>query len=230
VYFRDANIHVEFNLPVDGDGNSGIYLQGLYELQILSAAGRSEIGLGDAGAIYGLHSPSIHAARGPNEWQSYDIRFIAPRFGPNGCLVETGTISAWLNGQLIHDRAAIGNKTSDYNPYHYDVTEFVAEIAERQRITSVGPLILQDHDSRVRFRNIWLVPLDDCAFVTGESSSGRAGADSSISGNRRNKDLVPCGGSDANRPDIGHPTSIRREDAGLRSRCRRGLCLRCQPD
>ncbi len=166
LHFRDARLHVEFMLPPQGDGNSGIYLQGLYELQILNSAGKKHPGLGDMGAVYGLYKPLVDAALPPGQWQAYDVLYIAPRRDSAGKLREEGSITAWLNGRLIHDHVRIGDKTSDYNPYRYDTTEYLATIAKRQQTTMVGPLILQDHDCPVRFRNIWVKPCDDQAAIT----------------------------------------------------------------
>jgi hypothetical protein len=165
LHFRDAEIHVEFMLPGTGDGNSGVFLHGEYELQILNSAGKSKPGVGDMGAAYGLYKPLVNAARGPGVWQSYDIRYVAPKRDACGAIVAAGTITAWLNGQKIHDRVEVGAKTSDYNPYQYDTTPYLKTIQRRQHRTMAGPLMLQDHDNPVRFRNIWVKPLDCHAFV-----------------------------------------------------------------
>ncbi len=178
LHFRDAEVHVEFMLPPDGDGNSGVYLHGEYELQILNSAAKNDPGTGDMGAVYGLFKPLVNAARGPDEWQAYDIIYKAPRRDSDGKLVAEGTITAWLNGRLIHDHVTVGAKTSDYNPYRYDTTDYLATIAKRQQRTMVGPLILQDHDSPVRFRNIWVKPLDDQAGMYDAAAGGTAGTDS----------------------------------------------------
>jgi hypothetical protein len=160
-HFRDAQMHVEFMLPPEGDANSGVYLHGLYEIQILAGDENAELGVGDVGAIYGLHAPRVNAARGRGEWQSLDVCFRAPRRDANGKICKDGTITAWLNGKLIHDHAPVGERTSDYNPYRYDTTQYVAAIAKRQERTMTGPLMLQDHDSPVCFRNVWILPLDE---------------------------------------------------------------------
>ena len=161
LHFRDAQVHLEFLLPMEGEANSGVYFQGLYEIQILASDKDTQLGVGDMGAIYGLHAPRVNAARGRREWQTLDVRYRTPRRDASGKITEDGTITAWLNGRLIHDRAPIGEQTSDYNPYRYDTTPYVAAIAERQQRTLTGPLMLQDHDSQVRFRNVWILPLDE---------------------------------------------------------------------
>jgi Domain of Unknown Function (DUF1080) len=164
LHFRDAEIHLEFMLPSIGDGNSGVFIQGTYELQILNSAGKETLTAGDMGAIYGLHPPLVNAALGPGEWQILDIHFCAPRRDANGNIKSDGTITAWLNGRKIHDGVKVGEKTSAYNPYIYDTTPYMKKIRARQEITSTGPLLLQDHDNPVRFRNIWVKPLDHLAF------------------------------------------------------------------
>jgi 3-keto-disaccharide hydrolase len=182
LHFRDAEVHVEFMLPPAGDGNSGVYLHGQYELQILNSAGKNDPGTGDMGAVYGLYKPLVNAARAPGEWQTYDIIYKAPRRDTDGKLVAEGTITAWLNGRLIHDRVTVCAKTSDYNPYRYDTTDYLATIAKRQERTMVGPLVLQDHDSPVRFRNVWVKPLDDQAGMYDAATDSNAGTDSAARG------------------------------------------------
>ena len=176
-HFRDAELHIEFMLPAEGDGNSGVYVHGEYELQILNSSERRILGDGDMGAIYGIAPPLVNAARGPGVWQAYDIKFCAPRRDAAGKIVESGTISAWLNGQRIHDQMSVGSKTSDYNPYRYDTTDYLAAIARHQRRNMVGPLVLQDHDNPVRFRNIWVKPLDGHGRLYDAAGSDAANQD-----------------------------------------------------
>jgi hypothetical protein len=165
VLFCDVEVHVEFLLPPNGDGNSGVYVHGLYELQILNSKNTHAPAVGGMGAIYGLHAPAVDASLPPGEWQALDIVYHAPRCDTDGKIVTEGTISARLNGRQIHDGATISAATSAYNPFAYDATPFVRELQERQEQRSIGPLILQDHDCPVRFRNIWIRPLDDRATV-----------------------------------------------------------------
>jgi len=165
LHFRDAQIHVEFMLPEQGSGNSGVYLHGNYELQIFNSFGKTEPTMDDVGAIYGFSKPLVNACRKPGQWQVYDIRYRAPRRDGNGEIVEDGSITAHLNGVLVQDQAKFGEPRSPYHPFRYGTTAYLAKIWEQQQRTGVGPVFLQDHDSPVRFRNIWVRPLDDRAFL-----------------------------------------------------------------
>lgn len=172
--FRDAEIHVEFLLPTAGDGNSGVFLQGLYELQILESSGKAELTASDMGGVYSLFKPRVNAAREAGEWQAFDVCYRAPRRDTQGRITAKGAITAWLNGQKIHDRVKIGAAGSKYNPYEYDTTPFLREVWQRQQRHTTGPLILQDHDNPVRFRNIWVRPWDDRAFIDDGPEASRS--------------------------------------------------------
>ena len=165
VHFRDADIHVEFMLPLKGSGNSGVYIHGHYELQIINSFGKKKPGIEDAGAIYGFSEPLVNACRKPGEWQVYDIRYRAPRRDAGGKIVEKGSITAWLNGQKAQDNARFGEPRSTYHPYRFHTTPYLQEIWKRQKKTMTGPVFLQDHHNRTRFRNVWVRPLDDRAFL-----------------------------------------------------------------
>lgn len=163
VHFRDADIHAEFLLPEKGNGNSGLYLHGNYELQIINSHGTGEPTMEDMGALYGFAKPLVNAARPPGVWQVYDVRYRAPRRDAAGNIVEEGTLTAWLNGQKVQDGTRFGEPRSKYHPYRYGVTPYLEAIWEQQKKTSRGPLFLQDHDNPTRFRNVWIRPLDDQA-------------------------------------------------------------------
>ncbi|MBL7039611.1 MAG: DUF1080 domain-containing protein [Pirellulaceae bacterium] len=165
LHFRDADIHVEFMLPETTSGNSGVYVHGNYELQIFNSFGKKKIEMGDAGAIYGFSKPLVNACRKPGEWQVCDIRYRAPRRDDSGEIVEEGSITAWLNGKKVQDNATFGEPKSKYHPYRYGTTPYLQRIWEQQKKTMTGPVFLQDHDSPVRFRNVWIRPLDDCAAL-----------------------------------------------------------------
>lgn len=153
--FGDGQLHIEWSTPVEasgqgqGRGNSGVFLMSTYEVQILESRDNVTYPDGQAGAIYGQHPPLVNASRGPGEWQSYDIVFRRPRFGPDGGLKAPARMTVFHNGVLIHDAARVWGPTNwlHYGPYtkHPDLM----------------PLMLQDHEHPVRFRNIWIRPLPD---------------------------------------------------------------------
>ncbi|MCM2374613.1 sulfatase-like hydrolase/transferase, partial [Aporhodopirellula aestuarii] len=160
-HFRDADIHAEFMLPESGTGNSGLYIHGLYEMQIIHSEGKDKVGESDMGALYGFSNPLASAGRPRSQWQVYDIRYRAPVRGPDGKITKEGSITAWLNGQKVQDNARFGEPRSNYHPYRYGTTDYLQSIWQRQKQMMVGPLFLQDHDNPVRFRNVWIRPLDD---------------------------------------------------------------------
>jgi len=165
LHFRDAEIHVEFLLPEQGPGNSGVYLHGNYELQIYNSFGKEPPTMDDMGAIYGFSKPLANACRKPGQWQVVDIRYRAPRRDAGGQIVRDGSLTAYLNGVKVQDEAQFGEPRSPWHPYRYRTTPYLTKIWQRQQCTGVGPVFLQDHDSPVRFRNVWLRPLDDRAFL-----------------------------------------------------------------
>jgi hypothetical protein len=165
LHFRDAEIHVEFMLPEKTSGNSGVYIHGNYEIQIFNSVGKKNPGAGDMGGIYGFSKPLVNACRKPGQWQVYDIRYRAPRRNENQEIIEKGSITAWLNGKKVQDNATFGEPKSPYHPYRYGTTPYLQKIWKRQKKTMTGPVFLQDHDSPVRFRNVWVRPLDEKAFI-----------------------------------------------------------------
>ena len=162
-HFRDADIHVEFMLPDDKIGNSGIYIHGNYEVQILNSFGVEKLTQDEMGAIYGFAAPLVNAARKPGVWQVYDIRYRAPRRDASGKIVEEGSLTVWLNGQLVQDNTRFGEPRSRFHPFRYGNSAYLNRIGAQQKATMTGPLFLQDHDAAVRFRNVWVRPLDDKA-------------------------------------------------------------------
>jgi hypothetical protein len=151
--FGDFQLHIEWATPAkvegngQGRGNSGVFLHGRYEIQVLDSWENQTYFHGQAGAIYKQHAPRVNASRPPGEWQTYDFVFRGPRYDTSGKLVQPAFVTVLHNGILIHDQAMILGTTSNRGAAKYEpgVTK--------------GPLALQDHGNPVRFRNIWLRPL-----------------------------------------------------------------------
>lgn len=164
-HFRDADIHVEFKVSPKGEGNSGIYIHGHYELQILDSHGRPEDKLSqqDEGSIYGFAKPLMNAAKPAGEWQVYDIRYRAPRRNESGAITEPGRITAWLNGSKVQENTPFEEPRSVFHPFRFGTTPYLQAIAPKLKETQVGPVFLQDHNSPTEYRNVWIVPLDDLA-------------------------------------------------------------------
>lgn len=147
--FRDFQLHVEFRTPHmpqargQARGNSGVYLQGSYEIQILDSYGL-EPRANDCGAIYGQAAPMVNACRPPEVWQSYDILFHAPRFDADGRQMAKARVSVLQNGVWIHDNVEINGPTT---------------ASARRDVREPGPILLQDHGNPVQFRNLWIRPL-----------------------------------------------------------------------
>jgi hypothetical protein len=152
--FGDCHLHIEWATPVEvkgssqGRGNSGVFLMGRYEVQVLDSYDNVTYADGHAGAIYGQYPPLVNASRGPGEWQTYDIFFIAPRFEEEE-LVSPAYITVIHNGVLIHHCQAIQGPTGHKIVASYDVPH-----------GPMGPIMLQDHGDLVRFRNIWVRPIE----------------------------------------------------------------------
>ncbi|MFN8580089.1 MAG: DUF1080 domain-containing protein [Gemmatimonadaceae bacterium] len=153
--FGDAQVHVEWATPT-GDtghgqnrGNSGVYLMGLYEVQVLDSYENQTYADGQAASLYGQHPPLVNASRPTGEWQSYDIVFHQPRFDARGGVVSRARLTVFHNGVLVQDNAELWGPT---NWLHYD--DYKPHPREL-------PISLQDHDHPVRFRNIWVRPLPD---------------------------------------------------------------------
>ena len=147
--FGDGQFHVEWSEPPgiagvsQNRGNSGIFLMGLFEIQVLDSFNNSTYADGQAGAIYGQWPPLVNATRPPGQWQSYDILFEAPRFAA-GKLTRPAYVTVFLNGVLLHNHKDIMGAT-----IYRQVPKYEPGAAE-------GPLVLQDHGAPVRYRNIWL--------------------------------------------------------------------------
>jgi hypothetical protein len=164
-HFKDADIHVEFLLPEKGPANSGVYIHGNYEVQILNSYGKDKITQEDAGALYGFSAPLVNACRKPGEWQVFDIRYRAPRRDESGKIVENGTVTVWFNGKKVQDGTEFGEPKSAFYPFRVGTTPYLEKIRDRQKKTMTGPVFLQDHGNPVKFRNVWVLPADEHAFV-----------------------------------------------------------------
>jgi len=148
--FGDIQLHVEWMVPVlppdrkgQDRGNSGIYLQGLYELQVLDSYDNPTYVNGEAGSIYKQSAPLVNALKPAPNWQAYDIVYYAPRFYNDGTLAEPARVTVFLNGVLVQSNFAILGPTEYrglpvYKPH------------------SDGPILLQAHNNPVRYRNIWV--------------------------------------------------------------------------
>lgn len=161
-HFSDAQIHVEFMCPNDGKekgaaGNSGLYIHGLYELQIHNSYDQIHDPdyKGMLGAVYGQHRPTVNVARPTEEWQVYDIIFHAPHRNKAGEVAKPGSITVFLNGVLLHENAEIKTPTV-YGPLQHRPSAYAKDLYAAIKKTGSGPLFLQDHKSPVRFRNIWI--------------------------------------------------------------------------
>ena len=148
--FGDCQLHVEWATPsvVKGDGqgrgNSGVYLQGRYEIQVLDSYRNPTYFNGQAGAFYGHAAPLVNASRKPGEWQTYDIIYHAPKKSEDGRTIA-GSFTVLHNGVLVQDHTPVpGDSTT---------------AALFKGVVPKGPLVLQDHGNPVHYRNIWIRPL-----------------------------------------------------------------------
>jgi len=143
--FEDFQLHIEFWLPLmadqtgQGRANSGVYCQGRYEVQVLDSY-ELDSKDDDCGGIYKLAAPMVNACRPPENWQTYDIFFKAPRFNEHGTKTANARLSVLQNGIWIHHDLEIPQPTGG---------------AIDDKCAEPGPLLLQDHGNLVRFRNIW---------------------------------------------------------------------------
>lgn len=148
--FTDALIHVEFRCPDmpeatgQAKGNSGVFIQGRYEIQVLDSYGWAVPGLGDCGGIYNQFSPLVNACKPAMEWQCYDVIFRAPRMNDAGEMVDGPRMTVFQNGIVIHTNIELPGPTG---------------AAIDHNLAEPGPLLLQDHSNPVSYRNVWMVHL-----------------------------------------------------------------------
>jgi hypothetical protein len=152
--FGDCQLHIEWAAPSQpvgtgqARGNSGVFLMGRYEVQVLDSYRNATYPDGQAAAIYGQSPPLVNASRAPGEWQAYDIIFRRPRFNERGELVEPARITMMHNGVLVQNAVALTGPSGHRQRPPY--------AAHPDRL----PIGLQDHNSPVRFRNIWVRDLE----------------------------------------------------------------------
>jgi 3-keto-disaccharide hydrolase len=148
--FGDCQLHIEWATPavVKGEGqergNSGVFLMGRYEIQVLDSYQNETYFHGQAGAVYKQYAPLVNASRPPGQWQTYDIIFKAPKFDEQGKVTERARVTVLQNGVLIQNNVEIYGITYNDRPAVY-----IAHPPEQ-------PLHLQDHGNPVRYRNIWI--------------------------------------------------------------------------
>ncbi len=150
--FGDFKLHIEFWLPKEldkkgqGRANSGVYSHGRYEIQVLDSFENPTYPFGGVGALYAQKDPDKNAIKPPEEWNTYEIEFKAPRFESDGKVKSPPMISVIHNGVKIHDKVTI--------------TKYFDEAMKETPWTSLGkgPILLQNHGSKVRYRNIWIQP------------------------------------------------------------------------
>lgn len=153
--FGDAQVHVEWQTPTPAAGegqergNSGVFLMGKYEVQVLDSYDNSTYADGQAAAMFGQYPPLVNASRPPGQWQTYDIIWHGPRWSPGATVPVPARITVFHNGVLVQDNVTLTGPTAFMHrpPYTHDPDQL--------------PLVLQDHHSAVRFRNIWFRPLRD---------------------------------------------------------------------
>ncbi len=150
--FSDVQLHVEWAAPAEvkgdgqGRGNSGVYLQGRYEIQVLDSYHNKTYANGQAGAFYGNAAPLVNASRKPGEWQTYDIIFHAPKPDKDSGDVAPGSFTVLHNGVLVQDHTPVKGKATT--------------AARFQGVAPEAPLVLQDHGNPVRYRNVWIRRLE----------------------------------------------------------------------
>jgi hypothetical protein len=150
--FNDFQLHIEWKTPSEvtgesqGRGNSGVYLQELYEVQVLDSYDNRTYRHGQAGSIYKQYAPLVNASRKPGEWQSYDIIYTAPRFASDTTVYFTQPrVTVLHNGVLIQNNVSLRGPTEYIGIPEYFIKKH-----------GPGSLVLQDHGNPVAYRNIWI--------------------------------------------------------------------------
>lgn len=150
--FDDFQLHIEWRTPEEvvgesqGRGNSGVFMQGIYEVQVLDNYNNRTYRNGQAGSIYKQHPPLVNACKEPGVWQTYDIIYTAPRFNEDGITYFTPpTITVLHNGVLVQNNVKMRGPTEYIGIPEYTVKKH-----------GPGSLVLQDHGNPVSYRNIWI--------------------------------------------------------------------------
>lgn len=152
VHFGDCQLHLEWAAPAvvkgegQGRGNSGVFLMGRYEIQVLDCYQNLTYPDGITAAIYGQYPPLVNACRKPGEWQTFDIIWLASRFDGDK-LLRPAIVTVLHNGIVVH------HATEPMGPTGHRI------VPQYEPHPPVGPLRLQDHGDLVRYRNIWYRPL-----------------------------------------------------------------------
>ena len=155
--FGDCQLHVEWASATEvkgssqGRSNSGVFLMGIYEVQVLDSYDNKTYFDGQCAAIYKQHPPLVNACRKPGEWQTYDIIWKGPRFDAEGKLVSPAFITVLHNGVVVQNNFQLLGDT----PFH--------RAPEYKPHPDKGPISLQYHGNPVRFRNIWIRELQEVA-------------------------------------------------------------------
>ena len=150
-HFGDGRYHIEWSAPLpvkgsgQGRGNSGVFLMGRYEIQVLDSYENETYADGQAAALYGQAPPLVNACRPPGEWNVFDIVFTAPVF-EDGEVAKPGYVTLFHNGVLVHNHVALLGQSAH------------KKVAKYRPHPPKGPVRLQDHKNPVRFRNIWYCP------------------------------------------------------------------------
>ncbi|HLT86837.1 MAG TPA: DUF1080 domain-containing protein [Sphingobacterium sp.] len=150
--FEDFQLHIEWKSPEivkgngQGRGNSGVFLQGLYEIQILDNDDNPTYVNGQAGSLYKQRPPLVEVRAAEDKWHRYDIIYKAPRFNKDGMLISKGCVTVLHNGVLVQNNTQIEG-----------TTEYIG--LPKMQAHGAEPIILQDHGDLVNFRNIWIRPL-----------------------------------------------------------------------
>ena len=148
--FKDFQLHLEFKVPYmpdgkgQGRGNSGVFLQSRYEIQLLDSYGFAKPGTGDCGAVYNKSAPLSNACKEPRQWQTYDITIRTAKADETGKVTKNAFVTVIQNGIVVQNNTEIDG---------------VCGAAEDKLVATPGRIRLQDHGNKMQFRNVWIMPL-----------------------------------------------------------------------